>query len=129
MDRDAGSYRALGQEIKLQGGEDPTAMEIRPSGIVLTSAQNLVILTREGEVKQQVYHPAPQLPGLLRALHAVNAVRESGSRAAVSTFDLNGDVVASIQAGELLFAVANADGQVSHEERLEITYLADYLSQ
>jgi hypothetical protein len=27
---------------------------------------------------------------------------------------------------ELLFAVANADGHVSDEEMLEITYLADY---
>ena len=28
---------------------------------------------------------------------------------------------------DLLFAVANADGQVSNEELLEITYIADYL--
>src|SRR5438270_1977020 len=35
IDRTAGSYRALGGEIKLQGGEDPTAMEMRPAGLVL----------------------------------------------------------------------------------------------
>src|SRR5207249_4864461 len=67
VDRDAGTLRPLGGEIKLQGGEDPTAMEIRTAGIVLISPQNLVVVTRDGQVKQQVYNPAPQLPGLTRA--------------------------------------------------------------
>jgi outer membrane protein assembly factor BamB len=86
VDRENGSYRALGGEIKLQGGEDPTAMEIRPEGIVLVAPQNLVVLSREGQVKQQVYHPAPQLSGLLRALHAVNAVRAGLRGAAASAY-------------------------------------------
>src|SRR5947208_11310217 len=54
VDRDAGTFRPLGGEIKLQGGEDPTAMEIRTAGIVLISPQNLVVLGRDGQVKQQV---------------------------------------------------------------------------
>jgi hypothetical protein len=84
VDREDGTYKTLGGEIKLQGGEDPVAMEIRPEGIVLIAPQNLVILARDGHVKQQVYYPAPQLPGLLRALHAVNAVR-AGLRSAAAT--------------------------------------------
>ncbi len=75
VDRDAGTFRPLGGEIKLQGGEDPTAMEIRTAGIVLISPQNLVVLGRDGQIKQQIYNPAPQLPGLLRALYRINAVR------------------------------------------------------
>src|SRR6266705_3341358 len=75
VDRDAGTFRPLGGEIKLQGGEDPTAMEIRAGGIVLISPQNLVLVARDGQVKQQVYNPAPRLPGLLRALYRINAVR------------------------------------------------------
>src|SRR5947209_19074431 len=75
IDREAGTFHALGGEIKLQGGEDPTEMEVRPTGIVLISPQNLVVVARDGQVKQQVYYPAPQLPGLARALYAVNAVR------------------------------------------------------
>src|SRR5438034_1750645 len=75
VDRDAGTFRPLGGQIKLQGGEDPTAMEIRTAGIVLISPQNLVVLGRDGQIKQQVYNPAPQLPGLLRALYRINAVR------------------------------------------------------
>ena len=86
VDREDGSYRALGGEVKLQGGEDPVAMEIRPEGIVLMAPQNLVVLGRDGQVKQQVYHPAPQLPGLLRALHAVNAVRAGLRGAAASAY-------------------------------------------
>src|SRR5256885_7376463 len=75
IDRTAGTFKALGGEIKLQGDEDPVDMEIRPAGIVLIAPQNLVVVTRDGQVKQQVYHPAPQLPGLLRALYRINAVR------------------------------------------------------
>jgi outer membrane protein assembly factor BamB len=86
VDRDNGSYKALGDEIKLQGGEDPIAMEIRPEGIVLVAPQNLVVLSRDGQVKQQVYHPAPQQPGLLRALHAINAVRAGLRGAAASAY-------------------------------------------
>ena len=86
VDRQDGTYKALSGEIKLQGGEDPVAMEIRPEGIVLIAPQNLVVLTRDGQVKQQVYHPAPQLPGLLRALHAVNAVRAGLRGAAASAY-------------------------------------------
>ena len=86
VDRDAGTFRALGGEIKLQGGEDPTDMEVRPTGIVLISPQNLVLVARDGRVKQQVYYPAPQLPGLVRALYAVNAVRAGLYGAAASAY-------------------------------------------
>ena len=86
VDREDGTYKALGGEIKLQGGEDPIAMEVRAEGIVLVAPQNLVVLGRDGQVKQQVYHPAPQLPGLLRALHAVDAVRAGLRGAAASAY-------------------------------------------
>ncbi|HEX9705009.1 MAG TPA: PQQ-binding-like beta-propeller repeat protein [Gemmatimonadales bacterium] len=86
VDRDAGTFRALGGEVKLQGGEDPTAMEIRGDGLVLVAPQNLVVLGRDGQVKRQAYHPAPQLPGLLRALYAVNAVRAGLRGAAASAY-------------------------------------------
>jgi outer membrane protein assembly factor BamB len=86
VDRTAGTFQALGAEVKLQGGDAFTEMEIRPAGIVLVAAQNLVVLGRDGSVKQQVYHPAPQLPGLLRALYAVNAVRAGLRGAAASAY-------------------------------------------
>ena len=86
VDREAGTFRALGGEIKLQDGEDPTDMEVRPAGIVLISPQNLVLVTRDGQVKQQVYYPAPELPGVVRALYAVNAVRAGLYGAAASAY-------------------------------------------
>src|SRR6267154_1890394 len=82
----AGTFRPIGGEIKLQGGEDPTDMEIRPAGLVLISPQNLVVVARDGQVKQQVYYPAPQLPGLLRALYRINAVRAGLYGAAASAY-------------------------------------------
>jgi len=86
VDRNAGTFRALGGEIKLQGGEDPVDMEIRPAGIVLIAPQNLVVVARDGQVKQQVYYPAPQLPGLLRALYRINAVRAGLYGAAATAY-------------------------------------------
>src|SRR5438067_3008752 len=55
VDRSAGTFKALGGEIKLQGDEDPVDMEIRPAGIVLIAPQNLVVVARDGQVKQQAY--------------------------------------------------------------------------
>jgi outer membrane protein assembly factor BamB len=86
VDRTAGTYKAVSGEIKFQGGEGPTRMELRPTGIVLIASQNLVVLGRDGAVKQQVYHPAPQLPGLLRALYALEAVRAGLRGAALSAY-------------------------------------------
>src|SRR5204863_4475320 len=40
VNRQDGAYHALGGEIKLQGDEDPTALEVRTAGLVLTSPQN-----------------------------------------------------------------------------------------
>jgi outer membrane protein assembly factor BamB len=86
VNRQDGTYRALGGEIKLQGDEDPTTLEVRTSGLVLISPQNLVIVSRDGQIKQQVYNPAPQLPGLLRALYRINSVRAGLYGAAASAY-------------------------------------------
>src|SRR3989449_1358396 len=77
---------ALGGEIKLQGDEDPVDMEIRPAGLVLIAPQNLVVVARDGQVKQQVYYTAPQLPGLLRALYRINSIRAGLYGAAASAY-------------------------------------------
>jgi hypothetical protein len=86
VDRESGTFEPRGGAIKLEGGEDPIDMEIRAEGIVLIAPQNLVILGRDGQVKKQVYYPAPQLSGLLRALHGLNAVRAGLYGAAASAY-------------------------------------------
>lgn len=111
VDRDAGTFHALGGQIKLNGGEDPTAMEIRPEGIVLTSPQNLVIIERDGQIRKQVYYPAPQLPGLLRALYAVNAVRAGLYSAAASAY---GDAFAQVSQQSTDRATQAVAGQLAH---------------
>jgi hypothetical protein len=86
IDRQNGTFEPRGGEVKLEGGEDPVDMEIRPEGLVLIAPQNLVILGRNGQIKKQVYYPAPQLSGLLRALHGLNAVRAGLYGAAASAY-------------------------------------------
>jgi outer membrane protein assembly factor BamB len=86
VNRQDGTYRPVSGEIKLQGGEEPAHMEVRAGGIVLISSQNLVTIGRDGQVKQQIYHPAPQLPGLLRALYRIQSVRAGLYGAAASSY-------------------------------------------
>jgi len=93
VNRQDGTYRALGGEIKLEGDEDPTALEVRTAGLVLISSQNLVTAGRDGQIKQQVYHPAPRLPGLLRALYRINSIRAGLYGAAASSY---GDAFAQV---------------------------------
>jgi PQQ-like domain len=120
VDRQDGTFEPRGGEIRLQGGEDPVAMEIRSEGIVLIAPQNLVLLDRNGQVKQQAYYPAPQLPGLLRALHAVNAVRAGLYGAAASAYGdafaqasrQSRDPVAQRIAGELATAYSQGGAQL-----------------
>src|SRR5881398_1112454 len=110
VDRNAGSFRALGGEIKLQGDEDPVDMEIRPGGIVLIAPQNLVVVARDGQVKQQVYYPAPQLPGLLRALYRLNAVRAGLYGAAASAY---GDAFAQASRNATDTTARRINGQIA----------------
>src|SRR5437899_2553141 len=126
VDRTAGTYRALGGEIKLQGGEDPTAMEIRPAGLVLISPQNLVVVARDGQVKQQVYYPAPQLPGLLRALYRINAVRAGLYGAAASAY---GDAFAQASRNATDTTARRITGQIATAYSQGGAQLAGYSHQ
>src|SRR5712691_4867413 len=126
VDRTAGTYRALGGEIKLQGGEDPTAMEMRPAGLVLMSPQNLVLVARDGQVKQQVYYPAPQLPGLLRALHRINAVRAGLYGAAASAY---GDAFAQASRNATDTTARRITGQIATAYSQGGAQLAGYSHQ
>src|SRR5437899_8007252 len=126
VDRDAGTFRPLGGEIKLQGGEDPTAMEIRSAGIVLISPQNLVVVTRDGQVKQQVYNPAPQLPGLLRALYRINAVRAGLYGAVASSY---GDAFAQMSRNATDSTARRITGQMATAYTQGGAQLAGYSHQ
>src|SRR5216110_3541768 len=126
VDREAGTFRALGGEIKLQGGEDPIDMEIRPGGVVLIAPQNLVLVARDGQVKQQVYYPAPQLPGLLRALYRINAVRAGLYGAAASAY---GDAFAQASRNATDSTVRHITGQLATAYTQGGAQLAGYSHQ
>lgn len=120
VNRQDGSYRALSPEVKMQGDEDPTGMELRPSGIALLAPQNLVLLARDGQIRQQVYNPAPQLPGLLRALYRVQSVRAGLYGAAASAYGdafaqasrTSSDTVARQVYGQLATAYSQGGAQL-----------------
>src|SRR6266487_4066561 len=126
VDRTAGTFRALGGEIKLQGDEDPVDMEIRPAGLVLIAPQNLVIVTRDGQVKQQVYYPAPQLPGLLRALYRINSVRAGLYGAAASAY---GDAFAQASRNATDTTARRITGQIATAYSQGGAQLAGYSHQ
>jgi len=60
--------------LEFDGGEEATAIEIRPKGVLLTSAQNLALVTPEGLAFHR-YYPAPQDPGWVRALNIAAGIR------------------------------------------------------
>ena len=126
VDRQDGTYRALGGEITLQGNEDPTALEVRPAGLVLLSSQNLVIVGRDGQIKQQVYNPAPQLPGLLRALYRINSVRAGLYGAAASAY---GDAFAQASRNATDTTAKRITGQLAAAYSQGGTQLQGYSSQ
>jgi len=126
VDRTAGTFRPLGGEIKLQGDEDPVDMEIRPAGLVLIAPQNLVVVARDGQVKQQVYYPAPQLPGLLRALYRINAVRAGLYGAAASAY---GDAFAQASRTATDSTARKITGQLATAYSSGGTQLAGYSHQ
>ncbi|MCS7480916.1 sugar ABC transporter substrate-binding protein [Umezawaea endophytica] len=68
---------------------NPTDIEARIKGALQTDASIDAVLALNPQV----------------AVNAASAVKGASSKAAVATFDLNGDVVASIKAGDVLFAV------------------------
>ncbi|QFZ23695.1 sugar ABC transporter substrate-binding protein [Saccharothrix syringae] len=68
---------------------NPTDVEARIKGALQTDTSVDAVLALNPQV----------------AVSAVNAVKGASSRAAVATFDLNGDVTDAIKAGDVLFAV------------------------
>ncbi len=73
-------------KIEFEGKEMPTAIDVTAGAIVLSSAQNMMQLSRTGEVAYTKYYPAPRQPALVRALLAAQAVRAAYIGAAASAY-------------------------------------------
>lgn len=63
--------------VNFEGKESPRYIELRESGVLLTSSQNLALIGYDGQLKTQKYFKAPQEPGVLRALRYAQAIRAS----------------------------------------------------
>lgn len=54
-----GAYNLLTNNVGFEGKEDPTSLDVREEGILLSSEQNLTMLDFDGKEKWHVYHKAP----------------------------------------------------------------------
>jgi len=59
IDGNNGEYSLINGNIKFDGKEVPTGIDVRANGILLSSSQNLQTLDFQGEDKWEVYHRAP----------------------------------------------------------------------
>lgn len=59
VDGNNGEYNLIANDIDFEGKEDPTGIEVRKGGILLTSDQNLEMLDFQGGANWDVYHRAP----------------------------------------------------------------------
>ncbi|MBL6445217.1 PQQ-binding-like beta-propeller repeat protein [Fulvivirga sp. 29W222] len=64
-----------GVELKFEGKESPTGLEVRDNGIFIHSDQNVALFDLSGSLTYQNYYEAPREPGLKRALLYAQAVR------------------------------------------------------
>lgn len=78
IDMNTGEVNTLSSaSVSFEGKESPSAIEVRDTGVLLTSSQNLALVGHDGSLIAQKYFKAPQEKGLLRALRYAQAVRAS----------------------------------------------------
>jgi simple sugar transport system substrate-binding protein len=103
-----GAKQGFGKTTNLQVDiNNPTDVEAKIKGALQTDPSIDAVLTLN-----------PQI-----ALSAVNAAKETNSKALVSTFDLNSDVVSAIKSGQISFAI---DQQQYEQGYLPIVMLKLY---
>ncbi|MFL1013133.1 hypothetical protein [Flavisericum labens] len=59
VDGNSGAYDLIANDTNFEGKEDPTNIEVRDEGILLTSSQNMEMLEFQGNSNWHVYHRAP----------------------------------------------------------------------
>ncbi|WP_299337135.1 PQQ-binding-like beta-propeller repeat protein [uncultured Psychroserpens sp.] len=73
INADSGDYKLLA-ELDFDGKEDPTSVEVRDNGILLTSSQNMMMLDWDGETQWHEYYRAPGKSAFGAILAGVTAV-------------------------------------------------------
>lgn len=83
IDEATGDFEKLA-ESKFDGKEDPTGVEIRDSGILLTSSQNMMMLNNDGKENWHVYNRAPGKSAVGAIIAGVAAVATAATSVAAS---------------------------------------------
>ncbi|MGV6832394.1 MAG: outer membrane protein assembly factor BamB family protein [bacterium] len=83
IDADSGNSEIIA-EADFEGKEDPTHIEVRENGILLTSDQNMMQLDWEGTTNWHEYHRAPGKSALAVVLLAATAVASTAIAADAS---------------------------------------------
>lgn len=81
VDANTGEVSTLA-ESDFDGGEDPTNVEVRDGGILLTSSQNMMMLDWDGQMGWHEYHRAPGKSAFGAILMGVAAVASVAAAAA-----------------------------------------------
>ena len=85
FDKNTAALKIVSGEIKFEGKESPSNLELRDNGILVSSSQNLALVDFDGKSIFQKYFEAPREPGIIRALQYANAVRAAYIGAAAYT--------------------------------------------
>lgn len=76
MPKEGGAVEAFSSTpLSFQGKEAPAEMEYTGNGLVITSDQNIALVSNDGSIKYNTYFPAPRESGLTRALKYASAAR------------------------------------------------------
>lgn len=82
IDGENGEFNLINSDYKFDGKEEPTDIELRTNGILLSSSQNLMMLDFNGDENWHVYHRAPGKSAFsVVLLAAVTAASVSASAA------------------------------------------------
>ena len=81
MDANTGEVTTLA-ESKFEGKEDPTGVEVRDGGILLTSSQNMMLLDWDGQTNWHEYYRAPGKSAFGAILMGVMAVATAATATA-----------------------------------------------
>ncbi len=72
--------------VQFQGKEKPKDVEITSNGILITSDQNLALISKDGKIVFNQYYPAPGVSDFRKALLIASAVRAAYYTAAFTAY-------------------------------------------
>jgi hypothetical protein len=75
LDKTTATIKVVKAGITFEGKESPNNIELRDNGILVSSSQNMALVSFDGKIIYQKYFEAPREPGIIRALQYAQAVR------------------------------------------------------